>query len=135
MAEDKISQGTNAHQGEPFYPHELLRFGVAFFVFLAVLLSLAIFLPREVLPPADPMNTPEHIKPEWYFLASYQMLKLIPNEIAGLTIQGLLGLAVLLLPFWEKSRRRHPIKRPLFTPICIAIIVLFIVMTFWGKYS
>lgn len=123
------------HAGEPFFPHELLRFGVAFFVFLAVLLSLVVFIPPEIYEPADPMNTPTHIKPEWYFLASYQMLKLIPNERAALAVQTLAGLAVLLLPFWEKSRRRHPSKRPIFTPVSIVVIAIFIALTIWGKYS
>lgn len=123
------------HGGEPFFPHELLRFGVAVFVFLAVFLSLVIFLSPEVHEPADPMNTPTHIKPEWYFLASYQMLKLIPNERAGLAVQTVAGLAVLLLPFWEKSRRRHPSKRPIFTPVSIVVIGIFIALTIWGKYS
>lgn len=123
------------HAGEPFFPHELLRFGVAFFVFLAVLLSLVIFIPPGIEEPADPMNTPTHIKPEWYFLASYQMLKLIPNERAGLAVQTVAGLAVLLLPFWEKSRRRHPSKRPIFTPVSIVVIAIFVALTIWGKYS
>lgn len=135
MAERESVQKQNAHQGEPFYPHELLRFGVAFFVFLAVLFAMVIFLPHGVHEPADPMNTPTHIKPEWYFLASYQMLRLIPNEMAGMLLQTVLIVLILLLPFWEKSKRRHPARRPIFTPVSIAVICIFIALTLWGKYS
>lgn len=135
MAEQNSMHKQNADQGEPFFPHELLRFGVAFFVFLGVLLTMVIFLPYGMHEPANPMNTPAHIKPEWYFLSSYQMLKLIPNEIAGMMLQTVLGIVILLLPFWEKSKRRHPARRPIFTPVCIAAICIFVVLTFWGKYS
>lgn len=135
MTVDNNLESIDTKHEEPFYPHELLKFGVAFFVFLAVLFSLTIFLPHGIHEPADPMNTPEHIKPEWYFLAPYQMLKIVPNELAGMAIQGILGLAILFLPFWEKSKRRHPAKRPIFTPVCIAVISAFIALTLWGKYS
>lgn len=135
MNEEQNTQQDDVQGGEPFYPHELLRFGVAFFVFLAVLLAIAIFLPKGTHTPADPMNTPAHIKPEWYFLAAYQMLKVIPNEIAGLTLQGLAGLAIVLVPFWEKSKRRHPAKRFIFSTVTIAVIGMFVALTLWGHYS
>ena len=58
-------------------------------------------------PPSDPMVTPEHIKPEWYFLPFYHMLKLVPGTV-GVTLIGLLGLCVLLWPILD-----HYILQPI----------------------
>ncbi len=66
----------NLHEeGEPFFPHHVLQQTMVIFLTLAALVALVIFFPAPMEPPADPFETPEHIKPEWYFLAAYQSLK------------------------------------------------------------
>jgi quinol-cytochrome oxidoreductase complex cytochrome b subunit len=49
-----------------------------------------LFLPEAANTPADPLKTPLRIKPEWYFLAPYQMLRIIPNN-AGINLQVLIS--------------------------------------------
>ena len=61
-------------------------------VYLIVMFAIisfvpALFIPADANTPADPFNTPEHIRPEWYFLAPYEMLKLIPNRFLGIALQ------------------------------------------------
>jgi hypothetical protein len=102
---------------EPFFPNEIIKLSIVVLSTLAVIVFLVI-LPvlLENLgvggifheeQPADPETTPPHIKPEWYFLAVYQYLKLMPQDIMGIDGKGLgvltqgIGiLLVLLLPFW-----------------------------------
>ena len=64
---------------------------VAGIVFVALIFGvLGLLLPVGIGEPADPLNTPAHVKPEWYFLALYQLLKYIP-KVAGVVLPILGG--------------------------------------------
>ncbi|MGD0844534.1 MAG: cytochrome bc complex cytochrome b subunit [Geobacteraceae bacterium] len=126
--------------GIPFFPNYLLQdmtsIAVYFALFAAVLFfSPYIFFPKDAFVQANPFQTPAHIKPEWYFLANYQTLKLFPNEFVGLSIQGAAITFLALLPFIDRGREKHPLKRPLFTVCSIGGILIFIVLMVWGHYS
>jgi len=123
MAEASQEPGTTKkkkYQGwkrgtEPFFPHEVLFMAQVVMVLLAVLFVFVFFLTEYLLPPdelADPLVTPEHIKPEWYFLASFQELKMVPSESIGLFIQIGVIVVALLLPFWDRGKERNTFKRP-----------------------
>src|SRR5512147_204560 len=88
--------------GLPFFPHFVLKetFMVMVFftlMFLIITVAPALFLPEDANIPADPLKTPANIKPEWYFLAPYQMLKLVPNKFVGISLQIII---VTLFLFW-----------------------------------
>lgn len=91
------------NEGPPFYPnHALKEVMVALLVF-GVLLSFAILLPFGLHDKADPLVTPEGIKPEWYFLATYQFIKYIP-KIVGILLTGIaLPVALILWPFIDSA--------------------------------
>lgn len=106
---------------EPFFPNEIVKMivvvlcTVALLVFMAVLPiqleSLGIHGFAHEEEPADPVNTPSHIRPEWYFLGVYQYLKLMPGEILGISGKalGILSQMIvialwLFLPFWYPLR-------------------------------
>ena len=100
---------------EPFFPHEVLFMSQVVLVLLGVMFVMVFFLTGVLLPPeevANPLVTPEHIKPEWYFLAAYQALKMVPREDAGIGLQIVVILVAFLLPFWDRSRERNTFKRP-----------------------
>jgi cytochrome b6 len=92
-----------------FFPNFFLRELIGWYVALAVLIVLAVFFPWELGTKADPFSpAPPGIKPEWYFLAQVQTLKLIPahilhldGEVLGILGFGLGGAAWLALPFIE----------------------------------
>ena len=99
--------------GVPFFPHYVLKETVMVMVFLAVVFFIIAFMPTLFLPedtnlPANPFKTPEHIKPEWYFLAPYQMLKLIPNKFVGISLQLIIVGLFLVWPLLDTSRGEHP---------------------------
>jgi ubiquinol-cytochrome c reductase cytochrome b subunit len=124
----------------PFFPHVVVKDLSAIFVFFAVLTYLVFYYPQLAFPhdaliPANPLETPEHIKPEWYFLANYQILKLVPNEFMGIIIQIVVGIVLFLLPFLDRSRERRPWRRPIFAVIIILGILIYVGLAVWGHYS
>jgi cytochrome b6 len=96
----------------PFFPNFFLRELMAWYAALGVLGSLAALFPWELGVKADPFApAPAGIRPEWYFLAPFYTLKLIPShiwkfegELVGLLGFGLLVLWWVALPFWATDR-------------------------------
>jgi ubiquinol-cytochrome c reductase cytochrome b subunit len=126
--------------GIPFFPNFFLQDMISISIYLACFLALVFFAPNLFIPstaylPANPYVTPAHIKPEWYFLANYQTLKLFPSEIIGLTVQAIAMSLLGLLPFIDRGTEKHPLKRPLFTTCAVGGILLWLGMTVWGYYS
>jgi len=122
-----------------FVPNFLLRELVGWYLALAVLAALAAFSPWELGVKADPFApVPAGIRPEWYFLAAFQTLKLLPAHIAGIEgeLLGVLGMgvamaALVLLPFLDRrSSREEP--SPLITVIGVVALVYLVVMTVVG---
>jgi quinol-cytochrome oxidoreductase complex cytochrome b subunit len=97
----------------PFFPNFFLRELMAWYAALGVLGSLAALFPWELGIKADPFApAPAGIRPEWYFLAPFYTLKLIPShvwmfegELVGLLGFGLLALWWVALPFWAVDRK------------------------------
>jgi cytochrome b6 len=96
----------------PFFPNFFLREMMAWYAALGVLGSLAAIFPWELGAKADPFApAPAGIRPEWYFLAPFYTLKLLPShvwiiegELLGLIGFGLLGAFWIMLPFWATDR-------------------------------
>jgi len=80
----------------PFFPNHAMTEIVIALAILIVLTQLSIVWPASLVPPADPLNTPAHIQPEWYFFFQFQLLKLFPEKLA----LGLQLVMVLILVFW-----------------------------------
>jgi ubiquinol-cytochrome c reductase cytochrome b subunit len=126
--------------GIPFFPNYALHDATTIALYLAVFFGVVFFDPylfftRESFVAANPYLTPAHIKPEWYFLANYQTLKIFPVEIIGLSVQGAAMTFLALLPFIDRGGERHPLKRPLFLTAFIGGILLWIGLSVWGHYS
>lgn len=118
----------------PFIPNHILGELVSLLITFAVLVVLASLLPAGLESEADPLSTPEHIKPEWYFLAVYQFLKLVP-EVLGVLAPVVAGLVLTLLPFLDLSPDRSPRRRPLAMALLAVAMIAWIGLTLWGKYS
>jgi quinol-cytochrome oxidoreductase complex cytochrome b subunit len=118
----------------PFFPHYLLDEFIAWYIMLAVLIILASVFPAGLEEPADPLRTPEHIKPEWYFLYLYQGLKLVPRIVGVLTpLVG--GLVLLLLPAIDRNPHIAPYRRPVAMIIAVITLLSVIGLTIWGWLS
>jgi mono/diheme cytochrome c family protein len=116
-------------EGVKFYPDIIYKdLLVAFAIFL-LLLGLAIFVGVAAEPPADPSDSSYIPRPEWYFLFLFQMLKYFPGQLewVGTFIIPTIGvLALLLLPFYDRSPFRHWKKRK-FATVTMSLIVIGII--------
>jgi ubiquinol-cytochrome c reductase cytochrome b subunit len=126
--------------GYPFFPDFVLREVIVVMAFLAVMFFLIAFLPTLLLPeeaniPANPFMTPAHIKPEWYFLAPYQMLKIIPNKLLGISLQAIILLIFILWPLLDTKEENNLLKRPHLRWVFFLSLIFWVVFTLWGKYS
>lgn len=126
--------------GIPFFPNYAMEDLRSVFIYLACFTAVVffdpyLFFPKDAFLPANPLVTPAHIKPEWYFLANYQVLKIFPNELIGLSLQGIAMTFLALLPFIDRGAEKHPLKRPVFMACAIGGIILWIGLTIWGHYS
>ncbi|MGO9608959.1 MAG: hypothetical protein ACLPT4_04900, partial [Verrucomicrobiia bacterium] len=83
---------------------------------------------------ADPFTTPEGIKPEWYFLSTYQLLKYFPKTF-GLFVSLIPQVLLLLWPFLDRSPERNPKKRPIAVTIGVVAVVLAVVFGVIGHLS
>ncbi len=126
--------------GIPFYPNFVLKEAYMIMFYFAVMFFIITFMPTLFLPeqanmPANPFKTPAHIKPEWYFLAPYQLLKLIPNKFLGISLQIILVIIFLLWPFFDTKKERNILKRPLLLGVFLLTIAVWVLLTIWGQYS
>ena len=121
----------------PFYPdHVLTEFWVAvgLLVIIIIIGLIGMFSPVGIGDPADSMDTPAHVKPEWYFLALYKLLKFVPKS-AGAVGPVIALILLTLLPFIDskpdKSKKSQRIR--FFT--VLVLLVISIALTIWGEVS
>ena len=129
----------------PFYPdHVKTEFYVVVGItVLAIIIGiLGLMFPIGLQAPADPLDTPLHVKPEWYFLFLYQILKVIPPTIIGIegTSFGVVAIFVALIvatlwPFFD--RKEDASKKVIWIRLAVTILGLLIViaLTVWGEVS
>ncbi|MBI5183684.1 MAG: hypothetical protein HY999_04910 [Nitrospinae bacterium] len=131
-------------KGEPFFPHHVLKQLIIILLIFGLLIALATYIPAPMEIKADPYSTPEHIKPEWYFLISYQLLKLAEKldflgpwapKVIGVLGQGIIIAIIFFLPFIDRGSERYPHKRPIAIILGILGVISFIILTIWGHYS
>ena len=91
------------------------------------------FLEKDNFIPADPLKTPQHIVPLWYFTPFYAILRAIPDKLTGVLAMGLSIVVLFLLPWLD----RHPVKSvryrgPLFKALLGTFVVTFVVLGYLG---
>ena len=116
---------------KPFFPDYILDEVIAWYAVLAALVILASLFPAGLEPKADPLVTPEHIKPEWYFLAVYQLLKVVP-ETVGVVAPVALVLVIVVLPLFDRGEEVLPRRRPIAIACAVLLLVALAVLTFYG---
>jgi quinol-cytochrome oxidoreductase complex cytochrome b subunit len=107
-----------------------------------VLAALAAFYPWELGRKADPFAAvPPGIRPEWYFLAMFHTLKLIPSHVLGLEGErlgviafGVIAVALVFVPFLDRRSSRGT-SSPFFTALAVAGLVYLIVFTILGHLA
>ena len=122
----------------PFHPYYTIKdaFGVG--VFLIVFALFLFYAPNYMghpdnYIPADPLKTPAHIVPEWYFLPFYAILRAIPDKLGGVIAMGLSIGILFLLPWLDTSRVRSATFRPVFKWFYLLMIVDVAILGYVGS--
>nr|AGT20345.1 cytochrome b [Philypnodon grandiceps] len=121
----------------PFHPYFTYKDLLGFGIMLLALTSLALFAPNYLgdpdnFTPANPLVTPPHIKPEWYFLFAYAILRSIPNKLGGVLALLASILVLMLVPFLHTSKQRGLTFRPLSQIIFWTLIANVLILTWIG---
>nr|AEM44758.1 cytochrome b [Asemospiza obscura] len=122
----------------PFHPYYTIKDILGFVLMLSLLVSLALFSPNllgdpENFTPANPLTTPPHIKPEWYFLFAYAILRSIPNKLGGVLALAASILVLFLMPLLHTSKLRSMTFRPLSQILFWALVTNVLILTWVGS--
>nr|WDE82087.1 cytochrome b [Zonotrichia albicollis] len=122
----------------PFHPYYTIKDILGFALMLSLLVSLALFSPNllgdpENFTPANPLVTPPHIKPEWYFLFAYAILRSIPNKLGGVLALAASILVLFLVPLLHTSKLRSMTFRPLSQILFWALVANILILTWVGS--
>lgn len=121
----------------PFYLYSYIKDVYSVILFFLILVIFVFFFPNllghsDNYIEANPMVTPTHIVPEWYFLPFYAILRSIPDKLLG--VLAMLGsiLILLFLPFYTKSTIRSSLFRPCYKIVFWFLIGIFILLGWIG---
>nr|AFB20109.1 cytochrome b [Cyanoderma rufifrons] len=122
----------------PFHPYYTIKDILGFVLLFVPLAALALFAPNllgdpENFTPANPLTTPPHIKPEWYFLFAYAILRSIPNKLGGVLALAASILVLFLMPLLHTSKLRSMTFRPLSQILFWTLVANLLVLTWVGS--
>nr|WNH17693.1 cytochrome b [Chaetodon ephippium]WRQ18401.1 cytochrome b [Chaetodon ephippium] len=120
-----------------FHPYFSYKDLLGFAVTLVALSSLALFTPNllgdpDNFIPANPLVTPPHIKPEWYFLFAYAILRSIPNKLGGVLALLASILVLMVVPMLHTSKQRGLTFRPFTQLLFWSLIATVMILTWIG---
>ena len=130
VTELRFADDTAPKKHFPFVPDHLYSEIIVGLLLMIVLSTLALVLPASMGPMADPLTTPEVIKPEWYFYVAFRWLKLFPATVAVLSM-GFIVFLMLVWPFVDGwIRRRRPGSE---VSVVIGLIAVLVILglTVW----
>nr|QHI39471.1 cytochrome b [Dicrostonyx torquatus] len=121
----------------PFHPYYTIKDFLGALILLMALMILVLFFPDilgdpDNYTPANPLNTPPHIKPEWYFLFAYAILRSIPNKLGGVLALILSILVLALMPFLHTSKQRGLTFRPITQTMYWILVSDLLILTWIG---
>lgn len=131
MAEEKNSNSI------PFYPDHITneaKVALGFGIILILIGIYGIFFPVGLGEPADPMNTPAHAKPEWYFLFLYQLLKFVPESVGAAAPVIALGI-LAVWPFLDSKSDQSPKAKKVRFVLAFGLTLIIILLSIWGEVS
>nr|AIZ98111.1 cytochrome b [Microtus daghestanicus] len=121
----------------PFHPYYTVKDFLGVLILLMAFMILTLFFPDilgdpDNYTPANPLNTPPHIKPEWYFLFAYAILRSIPNKLGGVLALILSILILAAMPFLHTSNQRALTFRPITQTMYWILVADLLILTWIG---
>ena len=145
--EIKKNKGADGHpvDGIPFHPYYTVKDIVAVVAFLMVFCAIVFFAPdmggyfleANNFIPANPMQTPPHIAPVWYFTPYYAILRAVPpmfgSQFPGVVAMGIGAIAVVFLPWLDRGAVKSIRYRgPIYKAFLIAFVISFLGLGYLG---
>jgi len=121
-----------------FYPYFYVKDLLSFFILILFFSFFIFFYPNALghpdnYIPANPLVTPPHIVPEWYFLPFYAILRSIPNKLGGVVAMISAILVLIMIPFLNTSEIRSSNFRPIFAIAFWFLVSDFILLGWIGQ--
>jgi ubiquinol-cytochrome c reductase cytochrome b subunit len=121
-----------------FYPYFYVKDLLAFFGLITIFSIFVFYFPNlmghpDNYIPANPMVTPAHIVPEWYFLPFYAILRSIPDKLGGVIAMGGALVILFAIPFINTSEIRSSQFRPIFRVFFWLLVVDFLILGWIGQ--
>jgi len=122
--------------GIPFHPYYSVKDTMGVAVFLIIFCGIIFFAPEvggyflepPNFIPANPLQTPEHIAPTWYFTPFYAILRAVPHKLTGVALMGLSIGVLFLLPWLDRS----PVKSIRYKGLLYKTILAVFIISFLG---
>nr|YP_097192.1 cytochrome b [Desmognathus fuscus]AAU20629.1 cytochrome b [Desmognathus fuscus] len=121
----------------PFHPYFSYKDMLGFLIMIMMLMLLSLLTPNllgdpENFTPANPLITPPHIQPEWYFLFAYAILRSIPNKLGGVIALASSIFILMIIPVLHTSKHRSLVFRPTTQMMFWLLIANTLVLTWIG---
>jgi ubiquinol-cytochrome c reductase cytochrome b/c1 subunit len=122
----------------PFHPYYTMKDAFAIVVFMLLFAAFLFFAPNYLghainYLPANPLQTPSHIVPEWYYLPFYAILRAIPDKLMGVVAMFGSILVLFVLPWLDTSRVRSGAYRPIFKQFFWIFVLVCIGLGYLGS--
>ena len=120
-----------------FHPYYTVKDMFGLSVFLTIMAAVVFFLPNSMghpdnYIPANPMVTPAHIVPEWYFLPFYAILRAVPDKLLGVLAMFAAIAVLFVLPWLDRSRVRSATFRPIYKIMFWVFLIDCVALTYLG---
>jgi quinol---cytochrome c reductase cytochrome c subunit, bacillus type len=126
-------------QGKPFFPYAIMKDSVMACIVIGVIILMSILFGAELGPKADPTTTTYTPRPEWYFFFLFELLRVVKPPalvfIASIGIPTVCLVLLLMLPFFDRSPERNPLRRPIAVTAGIATIAAMAYLTVLGALA
>nr|AAW70435.1 cytochrome b [Dicamptodon tenebrosus] len=121
----------------PFHPYFSYKDILGFMLMLFMLMMLSLLNPNllgdpENFTPANPLITPPHIQPEWYFLFAYAILRSIPNKLGGVIALLMSIMILMFIPMLHKAKQRSLMFRPMTQLMFWSLVANTLILTWIG---
>ena len=130
--------------GIPFHPYYTVKDFMGAVVFLIVFFTIVFFMPEmggyflehANFIPADPLKTPEHIAPVWYFTPFYAILRAVPDKLGGVMAMGAAIIVLFFLPWIDRNNVRSIRYRSMaYKVLLFSFVIAFIVLGYYGMQA
>nr|YP_009184243.1 cytochrome b [Bradypus torquatus]ALO62201.1 cytochrome b [Bradypus torquatus]ATP85012.1 cytochrome b [Bradypus torquatus] len=121
----------------PFHPYHTMKDILGLSIMILTMSTLTLFSPDLLedpnnYTPANPLNTPPHIKPEWYFLFTYAILRSIPNKLGGILALTCSILMLIIIPMTHTAKQQSMMFRPISQHLFWLLVANMLTLTWIG---